>query len=161
MRNAYWCAVLTTGKKISGIDKRWMSTQEIMQHPEHLMERPIDWTLDILSTGDILKIKELQLFYPGLLRHAKLKITESGTAFQFCRQVKGFDPSSGEGFDRVEAQVIGRVFDKENGLCQGYIWDRVQGLMDYTDVSIYDFPSWRKGLPAPGALCLDVLGVRL
>lgn len=153
MNNVYWRAVLLTGKKL---------TKHLIVWDQMLgRERELDWTLDLIGTGDILKIKELHLVYPGLLRYARLKITEPGTAFQFCRQVKGIDPCSGETVDRVEAQIIGRVFDKENGLCQGYIWDRVQGLMEYTDVSIYDFPSWRSGLMPPGKLSLDVLGVRI
>lgn len=153
MKSAHWRVVLTTGRKLSKYER--VFDQRIGG------DRELDWTLDLLSTGDILKIKELHLVYPGLLRYAALKITEPGTAFQFCRQVKGVDPCSGEMFDRVEAQIIGKVFDKENGLCQGYIWDRVQGLMEYTDVSIYDFPSWREGLMPPGKLSLDVLGVRI
>jgi hypothetical protein len=153
MKNGYWRVILTTGKKLNKHEK--VFDLRIGG------ERELDWTLDLLSTGDILKIKELHLIYPGLLRYAKLQITEPGTAFQFCRQIKGMDMSSGETVDRVEAQIIGRVFDKENGLCEGYIWDRVKGLMQYTDVSIYDFPSWREGLMPPGKLSLDVLGVRL
>lgn len=150
---AHWRVVLTTGKKLTKHQVVW---DQMLGR-----ERELDWTLDLLSTGDILKIKELHLVYPGLLRFARLKITEPGTAFQFCRQIHGMDPCSGEVIDRVEAQIIGRVFDKVNGLCQGYIWDRVQGLLQYTDVDINDFPSWRPGLMAPGKLSLEVLGVRL
>lgn len=153
MFNVYWRAVLTTGQKLSKYDKVYDSRVG--------GERELDWTLDLISTGDILKVKELHLVYPGLFRYAKLKITEPGTAFQFCRQVKGMDMSTMEMVDRVEAQIIGRIFDKENGLCQGYIWDRVKGLMQYTDVDINAFPSWREGLMPPGELSLDVLGVRL
>jgi len=149
----HWRAVLTTGKKLT--KHQTVYDQMLGRY------RELDWTLDLVSTGDILKIKELHLIYPSLLQYAKLKILEPGTAFQFCRQVWGVDPGSGELFDRVEAQIIGRVYDKVNGLCEGYIWDRVQGLMDYTDVSVYDFPSWRSGLMPPGKLSLDVLGVRL
>lgn len=151
--NAHWRAVLITGKKLSKHQTVWDQMQG--------KERELDWTLDLISTGDILKIKELHLVYPGLLRKAVLKITEPGTAFQFCRQVKGMDMSTGQTVDAVEAQIIGKVTDKENGLCEGYIWDRVNGLLQYTDVSIYDFPSWRPGLMPPGKLRLDVLGVRL
>lgn len=151
--NTYWRAILTTGKRLT--------KHQIVWDQMLGKQRELDWTLDLLSTGDILKIKELHLVYPGLFRSARLKITEPGTAFQFCRQVKGIDPCSGQTFDQVEAQVIGRVTDKENGLCEGYIWDRVKGLLGYQDISIYEFPSWREGLMPPGKLNLDVLGVRL
>jgi hypothetical protein len=153
MFSVYWRTVLITGRKISKYDKVFDSRIG--------GERELDWTLDLISTGDILKIKELHLVYPGIFRYAKLKITEPGTAFQFCRQVKGMNPCTGEMIDRVEAQIIGKVYDKVNGLCQGYVWDRVKGLMEYTDVDINNFPAWREGLMPPGKLSLDVLGVRL
>ncbi len=151
--SVYWRIILNTGKKLTKHQTVW---DQMLGK-----ERPLDWTLDLISTGDILKIKELHLIYPSLFGYAKLQIVEPGTAFQFCRQVKGIDPCKGDVLDRVEAQIIGRVFDKENGLCEGYIWDRVKGLMQYTDVSIYDFPSWRSGLMPPGKRSLDVLGLRL
>jgi hypothetical protein len=157
----YWRVVLTTGRKISGIEKHRVSFAESLAHPEWGRERSIDWTLDLLSTGDLLKIKELHLVYPGLFRHACLEITEPRTAFQFRRQAKGMDMGTGQVLDSVEAQIIGRVYDKENGLCQGYIWDRVKGLIQYDEVEINNFPSWRSGLMPPGVLNLDVLGVRL
>lgn len=150
---AYWRATLITGRTLH-------KHESVFDHRlGH--KRQLDWTLDLVSTGDILKIKRLELVYPGLFRSIGLSITEPGTAFQFCRQVKGMDLSSGQGVDRVEAQIIGRVTNKEYGLCEGYIWDRVRGLIKYEDASVYDFPAWREGLMAPGRLALDVLGVRL
>lgn len=149
----HWKVVLSTGRTLTKHQSVW--DQRIQA------KRQLDWTLDLIATGDILRIRELSLICPGLLRSAKLDIIEPGTAFQFCRQIKGLDMSSGQMIDRVEAQIIGRVVDKVKGLCEGYIWDRVLGLMGYEDVSIYDFPSWREGLMPPGALNLDVLGVRL
>jgi hypothetical protein len=151
--DAYWRVILSNGRKINGYEKRpGLKLNE---------ERPIDWSLDIVSTRDYLNIKELQLVYPGVLRHVSLKITEPGTAFAFVRQVHGMDMSSGRVLDHVEAHIIGRVTNKEEGICEGYIWDRVQGLLQYEDVSIYEFPSWRPGLMPPGRLSLEVLGLRL
>lgn len=149
----YWKATLSNGRTLAKDQSVW---DQMLGR-----DRPLDWTLDLISTGDILKIKMLHLVYPGFRRWVTLTITEPGTAFQFARQVKGMDMSTGEAIDRVEAQIIGRVTDKANGLCEGYIWDRVNGLMGYEDVSVYAFPSWRPGLMAPGKLSLDVLGVRL
>jgi len=149
----YWRVVLSTGRSLTKHQSVW--DQMFGKW------RELDWTLDLLATGDILKIKELHLIYPGFRRSVSLCITEPGTAFQFCRQAKSVDMSTGLLMDNVEAQVIGRVTDKENGLCEGYIWDRVNGLIGYEDVSIYEFPSWRSGLMPPGRLALDVLGVRL
>jgi len=149
----YWRIHLITGKTLTKHQAVW---DQMLGH-----KRELDWTLDLISTGDILKIKELYLIYPGFHRSAALQIDEPGTAFQFCRQVKGMDMSTGQAMDSVEAQVIGRVYDKVNGLCQGYIWDRVKGLLQYDEVQINAFPSWREGLMPPGQLNLDVLGVRL
>ncbi len=149
----YWKVRLITGKTLT--------KHQIVDDQMLGRRRVLDWTLDLISTGDILKIKELILVYPGFNRSVKLDITEPGTAFQFCRQAKGMDMSTGAIVDSVEAQIIGRITNKEEGLCEGYIWDRVNGPMGYKDVSIYDFPSWREGLMPPGALNLDVLGVRI
>jgi hypothetical protein len=151
MFNAYWRVILSTGKKLSKYDQVTEPRGE---------RRQLDWTLDLVSTGDVFRIKELCLAYP-FMRSVTLGISEPGTAFQFCRQVKGMDLNTGQPIDQIEAQVIGKVVNKEEGLCDGYIWDRVNGLLGYQDVSIYDFPSWRPGLMPPGRLNLDVLGVRL
>lgn len=151
--SAYWRVILSTGKTINGYEKRpGLKLNE---------ERPIDWCLDLVSTGDYLNIRELQLVYPGLMRHVSLKITEPGTAFAFLRQVHGVDLTTGRPIDRVESIVVGKVYDKVNGLAQGYIWDRVQGLMGYEDVSVYDFGSWRPGLIPSGRLSLERLGLVL
>lgn len=151
--NAYWRVILSTGKTINGYEKRpGFKLKE---------ERSIDWCLDLVSTQDYLKIRELQLVYPGLLKHVSLKITEPGTAFAFVRQVKGLDMSTGRSLDHVEAIIVGKVYDKVNGLAQGYIWDRVKGLLGYEDVSVYEFPSWRSGLIPPGKLSLERLGIIL
>ena len=149
----YWRVVLITGRKLTKHQKVW---DQMLGR-----ERELDWSLDLIATGDILKIRELRLVYPGFRRSVALRIDEPGTAFQFCRQCKGMDMSTGRPIDSVEAQIIGRIYDKENGLCQGYIWDRVKGLIQYDEMSVYDFESWREGLMPPGALNLDVLGVRL
>lgn len=150
---AYWRVLLTTGRKINGYEKRpGLKSNE---------ERPIDWCLDLVSTGDHLNIKELHLVYPGVMRYVRLKITEPGTAFAFMRQIHGVDLATGQPIDRVESHIIGRVVDKENGLAEGYIWDRVKGLIGYEDVSVYSFPSWREGLIPPGKLSLDRLGLVL
>jgi len=149
----YWRVVLITGKMLTKYQTVWdqMLTRK----------RELDWTLDLIGTGDILKIKRLELVYPGFNRSVVLQITEPGTAFQFCRQAKGMDMGTGQLVDSVEAQIIGRVYDKINGLCEGYIWDRVNGLLQYDEVQINAFPSWREGLTPPGALNLDVLGLRI
>jgi len=151
--DAYWRVLLTTGRKINGYEKR----PDLKKNEE----RPIDWCLDIASTNDYLKIKELHLVYPGVLRYVSLKIEEPATAFAFKRQVKGMDMSTGRTMDIVEAHIIGKVTDKINGLCEGYIWDRQKGLIGYNDVDINNFPSWRSGLIPPGKLSLERLGVRL
>ncbi len=149
----YWRVHLSTGKTLT---KHQMVWDQMFGK-----WRELDWSLDLIATGDILRIKELHLVYPGFRRSVGLHITEPGSAFQFCRQAKSVDMSTGLLMDNVEAQIIGRVTDKVNGLCEGYIWDRVNGLIGYEDVSIYAFPSWRTGLMPSGRLALDVLGLRL
>jgi hypothetical protein len=119
--------------------------------------RDADWTLDLLTTGDILKVRELTLVCPGF-KVGQLAITEPGTAFQF--KTASVFAQDGRMDKRIEAQVIGRVDDKERGTCTCWIWDRLLGLIPYHS-NIFAFGSWREGIASIGALSQDVVGVRL
>src|SRR5690349_19255980 len=75
-RLSYWSCLLTTGK-------RWNERQlvpTLIKGQRGL--RRLDWALDLVSTGDIKRIKEITLHCPDG-RTAVLEIPESGTAFQF------------------------------------------------------------------------------
>lgn len=145
---SYWTCRLTTGKEL---DERGM----IFDLRAGGL-RPLDWSLDLVSTGDIRRIRELTLHCPDG-KYDSLGIDEPGTCFQL--KVASMH-MLGAGGRQVECQLIGKVLNKENGSCTCRIWDRVYGLLHY-DTTIYDFGSWRVGITPLGKLSLDVLGLRL
>lgn len=148
LRRSYWKAVLSTGRTLSECALRYDIRAAGL--------RPFDWTLDLTDTSDIMKIKELYLVCPDG-KEAMLKIDEPGTAFQF--KTRSMDALGGTA-NILEAQVIGKVTDKENGDCTCYIYDRVAGLIEYRS-SIYKFGAWRENIAPIGALSHDVMGLRL
>jgi hypothetical protein len=117
--------------------------------------RVLDWSLDLVSTGDILKIKELRLHCPDR-QVLSLIIEEPGTAFQL--KIASMTVLAAGMY--MQAHVIGKVLDKESGACVCKVWDREMGAFTFTS-SVYAFASWRPGIVPLGALSLDVLGLRL
>jgi hypothetical protein len=177
---SYWAVKLSTGERLCEA----RVTTDLLR----ATERHFDWTLDLVATSDVLKIKELWLLCPPsktspLGNTARLDISEPGTAFQF--KIAMVDSAIASMVDRsVQAHVIGRVTNKETGACDCYIYDPVEGGMITPETQIYDpvqgirkdengqpvyagrtnvysFHSWRPGLAPPGQLHLDRLGVRL
>ncbi len=142
---SYWKVVLTSGKELS--------ENKLVLDFRRGGYRPIDWALDLNTTGDLLKIKELYLICPNG-QQQMLQITEPGTAFQFKRKsVDIFGPV-------LEAQGIGRVTDKETGACECWIWDIQLGLIPYKS-TVTNFGIWREGLMPIKDLSQDVMGLRL
>jgi len=177
---SWWRVVLTTGQVLSERQLRFDLRVGGL--------RPFDWAHDLTDNGDVLKIKELYLECPPNQQHPggqviRLDISEPGTAFQF--KTASVD-TLGANQRVLEAQVIGRVDDKENGLCTCYIWDAKQGGPTYNpkteqfiylgglvtqerdgevwqdyQTSIYTFGSWREGIAPIGALSHEVMGLRI
>jgi hypothetical protein len=154
-QRSYWAVKLENGKWLCELDTRIDSI--------HPTGRPYDWTLDLIDTSDIRRVKELWLFCPPTRAHplgqtAHLEITEPGTAFQF--KTANVDVMGAWQRQRV-AQVIGRVNDKLTGDCECFIWDQsLKQLLPYRS-SIYRFGSWQPGIAPIGALSLDVMGLKL
>lgn len=157
-RLSYWEVVLTTGKVLS--------ENNLVFDFRRAGYRQIDWALDLNTSGDILKIRELWLVTPGghrttlrggAERPIMFSIKDAGTAFQFKHAM--FDSLGGSG-RHVEAQCIGRVTNKETGDCECWIWDRVLGLIEYKS-NINNFGSWRSGLMPLTKLSTNVIGLRL
>lgn len=146
MSSSYWRVTLTSGRVLS--ERSLFPLQG---------GRDVDWTLDLLTTGDILKVRELTLVCPGF-KVGRLAISEPGSAFQF--KTASVFAQDGRMDKRIEAQVIGRVDDKARGTCTCWIWDRQLGLIPYHS-NIFAFGSWREGIAPIGALSLDVVGLRL
>jgi hypothetical protein len=152
---AYWSVLLASGKRY---DERHLILT-ITKGQKGL--RKLDWMLDLVSTGDIHRIKELTLHCPDS-RTAVLEITPDMPAFQF--KTKSLNMLGASDIS-LECQVIGRVIDKASGRCECFIWDYrpkagENQLVAYKS-SIYHFGSWRDTLTPIGALGLEVQGFRL
>jgi len=117
--------------------------------------RPLEWLEDIIGSGDLQHVQELTLCTPK--GNATFAINEPYTAFQFKI---GFVPLLG-GERTVNAQIVGRVENKETGLCRATIWDVVEQKLyiDYM-TSVLAFKAWRPGLADIGRLNLDALDLR-
>lgn len=154
---AYWAVKLGNGKFQSELDQKFDIA--------HAGLRPFDWTLDLVATDDILKIKELWLFCPPnhlnpLGSTARLPIMLPGTAFQF--KVGNMDSSLALSTRHVESQVIGRVDDPASGDCTFFVYDGPQNVMSVPmQTNIYHFGSWREGIAPIEHLSFEVLGLRL
>lgn len=154
-RVAYWSLVLITGKE-------WSERSLVLtNHKGQKGMRKLDWGDDIVSTGDIHKIKELSLNCPDG-RKATLEISQDMPAFQF--KTKSLE-MMGAGGNDLEFQVIGRVIDKASGRCECFAWDYRPkpgelNLVAYK-TSIYQFGAWRDTVTPIGALGLEVQGFKL
>lgn len=159
MSKSCWAVKLSDDTFLSELDSRFDLA--------HAGYRPFDWTLDLIDTGDILKVKELWLFAPPSANHPFgmsrfLTIEEPGTAFQF--KVANVDVM-GAWQKTMVNQIIGKVTDKQSGACSCWIWDCVRQEIQEYKSSIYAFGSWRAdgvGQIAPiGRLSHEVMGFRL
>src|SRR6266487_809526 len=154
-RIAYWSLTLTSGKEWS--EQSLVGTLRKGQAGV----RQLDWGDDIVSTGDVHKVKELRLHCPDG-RVAVLEIADGMEPFQF--KTKSLD-MLGAGGNDLEYQVIGRVIDKGTGRCECFAWDYrpkpgESNLVAYTS-TIYNFGAWRNTVTPLGALSLHVQGFRL
>ncbi len=154
-RLAYWSLLLRTGKEYS--ERSLVTT--IKKGQKGI--RKLDWTEDIVSTGDIHRIKELRLHCPDG-QVAVLEISPDQPAFQFKTKALNM---IGSGDNALEFMVIGRVIDKASGRCECFAWDYrprpgETNLIAYKS-SIYTFGGWRDTVTPLGALGLEVQGFRL
>lgn len=126
--------------------------------------RPFDWTLDLVASGDIRRVKELWLICPPnpgnpLGQTAKLPIIEPGTAFQF--KVGFVDGSIAVTQQSRASQLIGRVTDKATGDCECFVWDCGLRVLGTWNSNVYRMGSWRHDIGDLGLLAFDVLGLSL
>jgi hypothetical protein len=188
---SYWAVKLTTGEWLCEARvTRWIprGDKHRIDSLPHGQERHFDWTLDLVSTGDVKKVTQLWLLCPPsktspLGNTARLDISEPGTAFQF--KIATADSSIASPATRtLQAHIIGKVIDKLTGTCECYIYDPVEDGMITPETQIFDpvqgvrrdaagepiyagrtnvynFHSWRPSLAPPGRLHLDMLGVSL
>lgn len=123
--------------------------------------RLLDWGDDIVSTGDVHRVKEIRMHCPNG-KTAVLEIGDGNEPFQF--KTRSMEMLGGWG-NGLEYMVIGRVLDKSTGACESFIWDYKpepgqNNLIAYKS-SIRDFGGWRSTVMPLGALSIDVQGFRL
>src|SRR6266851_2902489 len=145
-RLAYWSVLLRSGKEWSE-----RSLIPIFTRGQRGV-RKLDWALDLVSSGDIHKLKEVRLHCPDG-RTATLEITPDMPAFQF--KTKALDMIGAYGTN-LEYHVIGRVIDKVTGRCECFIWDYrpepgQPNLIAYKS-RITAFGGWRNTVTPIGAL---------
>lgn len=163
---SYWAVKLRDG--------RWLS--EIDLYPGLRSDHPYyDWSLDLVGTGDVARIRELWLFAPpnrlspmGNTATLFFGPFEHHTAFQL--HITGYNT-----FGRVAtSQIIGRVTDKATGDCIAHIWDAKNRVMVVNwETNIKTFARWEQAVAEklhkplvkvkqtapPGALSKDVHGL--
>lgn len=143
---SYWQVKLANGTTKSEIDVSF----DLMRGT-----RSLEWLEDIIGSGDLKNVQELTLCTPQ--GNATFAVTEPYTAFQFKQ---GMMPLLG-GERTLTAQIVGRVEDKETGLCRVTIWDVVEQKL-YIDhmTSVKDFKVWRPGIADIGRLNIEALDLR-
>ncbi len=152
---AYWAAKLRN-------PDQWLSEVDGRVNFIGAAYRPYDWTMDLVTTGDILRIAELWMFCPrnqlspeGNTARIPFSQEESGTAFMFNVARVMME-------HRVDHKIIGKVTDRDSGDCVCFIWDDLYKVMSspfYTNVN--KFASWREGVAPIGQLSHEVIGLRL
>ena len=142
--------------------ERWISEIDGQVNFLGAIYKPYDWTMDLISTGDIFDIEELWMFCPktdiapqGSTCTLRFTTQDKGTAFQFNVTKMKLDT-------RVDHKIIGKVIDRASGDCECFIWDdemRVMSMPYYTNVN--KFKSWREGIAPIGQLSHAIIGLRL
>jgi hypothetical protein len=157
---SYWKVKIAGKKKeVSELDTSF----DLVRGP-----RPVDWALDIVGSGDNARIEEIILCTPQ--GEVKMPIREPKTAFQFKRGT--MDILSNQRI--LQAQIIGRLENRETGLCTACIWD-VTGHDQYSQegvllpekkhlyldfvTSIQNFGAWHEDIVPVGAMYPVVIGL--
>lgn len=173
----FWVVKLDNSKLIS--ERDWVKNEAGVPLPDwhkHLLtpqeaerwqgvKRPIDWSLDIVGSGDIRRVKELWLLCPPSRvsptgNTARLPVVVPCGVFQF--KVANVDSTIVAAERTQVAQVIGRIDDALTGDCTCFIWDReMGGLVANYQTNFFQFQPWRDGIAPIRHLNQDVLGVRL
>lgn len=150
---SYWQVKLSTGKTVTEGQLAFDFTRGT---------RNIIWLQDIVGSGDNHRIQELTLCTPE--GDVSLAISAPCSAFQLQMGLVAFF-----GNERIpNAQIIGRLDNRETGECTACIWD-VQGeeqpdgtrkhLFTNHKTNVRSFTSWRGGIPHLGALNYGPVGL--
>lgn len=168
----YWAVRLYPGKSYPDHpvrDIEWMCELDPNLSSLNRTSPHYDWTFDLITTGDILRIAELWMFCPknplspnGNTATLHFTPEEVGTAFLF-------NVAQTSLYGRYDHRIIGKVTDRLNGDCVCFIWDdELQVMSTPWHSNIYHFGTWRPGVPgktggvAPiAALNHEIIGLQL
>ena len=153
---SFWKVTLQSGRTLSELDVVSIPVIDAKDPEKKWFVRRYEWLEDLIGSSDIRNVKEVMLCTPkGVFG---LKITEPYTVFQLSRGTA----SLLEGERHKNAQIIGRVDDKDTGASTAYVWDVQEQEAYQVTFSIHDgFPAWREGVIPVGALNLKAMDVRL
>jgi|SRR6516165_652665 hypothetical protein len=159
----YWAVKLREPEQwLSEVDNKQFELSSLVPFMNRQRKNTFDWTLDLITTGDILRIEELWLFCPrtplapqgstGVLRFTK---DDAGTAFHF-------NITNMTQFERADHKIIGKVINREDGTCICYVWDDFEKKMTNPHLTnVNNFQSWTARVAGPGMLHKEVIGLRL
>ena len=157
----YWAAKLD--------DDRWLCEASTRVDIRAGRCRLVDWTLDLVSTDDLARVRELWLLCPGsklspMGNTVRMPILAPYTAFQFKCALVDATPAGAVAHSRMAAMLIGRLDDVESGECTCFVWDaQMQALYHSWKTNVYapsGMGTWRSGgIPIPRQ-SLAVLGIK-
>jgi hypothetical protein len=154
---SYWAVKLD--------NDRWVCEAHTITDLRKGEQRLTDWTNDLVSSDDVLRVKEVWLLCPPnklspLGNTAMFPITRPGSVFQFKFGMVD-SGIAGPSYQHMEGHIIGRVTN-EQGDCECYVWDAFYEVLGTGwKTNIHNIGTWRSGLMPMGALDLMQLGVTL
>jgi hypothetical protein len=163
-RIAYWSVLMVSGKV-------WSEHSLVGTLKKGVRGvRKLDWGEDMVTTGDVYRVKEIRLRPPMEARMpmAVLEVGDGQEPFQF--KVNTLDMIGANGIT-LEYIVVGRTVDKGSAesedkiKCECFIWDYkplpvAPNLIAYKS-TIGKFGGWRDTITPLGALNKEVQGFRL
>lgn len=154
---SFWTVELTTGRVWSQLDTVF---DPLRGKPERKYMRPLEWREDLVATGDHRRIKVIALHTPR--GDVALRIDKPGTAYQLNAAALLLDMSGVGGTRQRDAQIIGRVDDREHGTGIAFIWDvPMQQVYKDEQANVRNFQGWRPGIQHLGMLAIENMGVTL
>jgi hypothetical protein len=147
---------------MSEVDNNQFVLTDLIPFMNRQRKNTFDWTMDLVTTGDVLRIEELWLFCPrstavpqGSSAVLRFSPDDAGTAFHF-----NVTKMSEAG--RIDSKIIGKVINRETHECIYHVWDgQLNILYPPMRTNINDFQAWRPGIAHLGAMSHEVIGLRL
>ena len=171
---SYWTVRLKSGRVLSELDTRTVTLDTLLDQEQiqqwnflkrdltkpmtlgtkQIRVRNVEWLEDLISSGDLGNVTEIQLHTPKGVAH--MTVTEPYTAFQFSRGTMAM--LTGERIKNF--QLAGVVTDKTTGECECAIWDQHTQELYTMHNNVLNFTKWREGMIDIGRLNIEALDLR-